>query len=386
MHTSGSLSRCRRAVVPLLGTAAVVSGLVVQPSAASASTDAALHGALAVFPIPSGATPVQLFTGSDGRTWFVTAQSHLGEIRGAGNATLTGVTLPQGNDFGTTTPAVIAAAGPEGVWSYAATVGGSQGPNGCVITLVKSGGGMMQPRLPSSLSDFSCTGAAADRSGNLWISMVSGKFYSQCKCRVARVVEVTTNGNVSLYAPIRPGGQGLSVALGSDGAIWVLEGYDNQQLARYSASGASTPFSLASCCTWDSLLARPDGSFWLLREVLCVGLNQPFCLRVEWAVPGGTSSGRYIFPVSDPSGGSFRYRTAVAPDGSLWEAGRQSTGPTRLFRLDGNGQIDRSAGITSPAGTALQATGPITVTPAGTVWAVAATGHSAFLVRYRPAI
>ncbi len=375
----------RDACLSLAATAVAVSSFVAGTAGATASTNAAIHGALASFAIPHQMAPVQLFAGTDGRVWFVTAGSQLGEVRGEGMATLTGVTLPSGSDFGNPTPATIAAAGPEGVWAYAATEGAPHAAvDSCSVALVQPGGQVMEPRLPASLSDFACTSAAADPSGSLWAGLVSGKFLSGCHCRVAIVAQVTTSGQVTLYPPVRAGARPQAVALGADGAIRALEGYDIESIGRYTAGAPPTGMSLPFG-GWTDLLARPDGSYWLLRELFCSGLNQPFCPAVSLLSASGSVSNRHIYPVSVPGGGPLNVRTAVGPDGGLWMAGRQSTGPNRLFRMDANGQIDRSAGLVAPGGAPLQATGPITVTPAGTVWAAAAAGSSSYLVRYRPA-
>jgi hypothetical protein len=174
------------------------------------------------------------------------------------------------------------------------------------------------------------------------------------------------------------------VVLGADGAIRALEGYNFESIGRYTVgappTGTSLPFG-----GWKNMLARPDGSYWLLRDLFCSGLDQPFCPAVSVLSASGSVSNRYIYPVSVPGGGPLLVTAAVGPDGGLWMAGRQSTGPNRLFRMDANGQIDRSAGLVAPGGAALLAAGPITVTPAGTVWAAAAAAGSSYLVRYRPA-
>ncbi len=373
----------RDARLSLAATAAAVSGLIAGTAGAAASPNAAIHGALTSFAIPHQMAPVQLFAGTDGSVWFVTAGSQLGEVRGEGMATLTGVTLPSGSDFGIPTPATIAAASPEGVWAYAATVGSPSTVDSCSLMLVVPGAQILVPRLPASLSDFACTSAAADIYGSLWVGLVSGKYLSSCHCRVAIVAQVSTSGQVTLYPAVRAGARPQAVVLGADGAIRALEGYNIESIGRYTAGAPPTGMSLPFG-GWKDLLARPDGSYWVLRALFCSGLNQPFCPAVSLLSASGSVSTRYIYPVSIPAGGPLNVRTAVGPDGGLWMAGRQSTGPNRLFRMDAKGQIDRSAALVAPGGAPVQAAGPITVTPAGTVWAAAGAGNSSYLVRYVP--
>lgn len=132
-------------------------------ASARASTPApAVSGGFSVFPVATATAPVQLFVGTDGRLWFVTAQSQLGLISSTGQITLLPVTLPHGN--GT---AALVGAGPEGVWAYGDTTGTTPS---CTVSLSNTVGVITQQTLthpPASL----CYGGARDASGNGWFSI-----------------------------------------------------------------------------------------------------------------------------------------------------------------------------------------------------------------------
>src|ERR1039457_3879623 len=129
-----SLSSRSRAVA--CGTAAVlasVSAVAGSSVTAAAHTNAGVQGSLSVFAVPGTFGIQQLSTGSDGKLWFVTPQSQLGTISTSGQAALTGVVLPHGN-----VSAVIAGAGPEGVWSYGQNDTAIYSKGSCVLDLVTS--------------------------------------------------------------------------------------------------------------------------------------------------------------------------------------------------------------------------------------------------------
>ncbi len=341
--------------------------------AASASPEAAISGQVTATPVSPTAVPIQLLAGTDGGLWFVNAGSQLGQISATGEAGLTGVDLPQGQlieqGYERTIPAVLAAAGTEGVWAYTDDADYLTGVYGCTITLVDPAGSMSHPQLPSATRNHQCMGAAADGSGDLWVSLYGG-----CSsCRIGGVAEVTPAGQVTLYSPVRPGGKPGPAALGSDGAIWVLEGNRQQVYGRYTAGGTpvdagNTPAVGHHGEQWRTLLAAPAGSFWLLY---------PASYSVDLSTPGGANTA-YTFPVSPAA-------AAVGSDGSLWMVGGERDGVSRFFRMGLTGTVDRSPALTTGAGgAALQAEGPLAITADGTAWAVAAAGSTAYVVRFVP--
>lgn len=164
-----------------------------------AASDGSMPGEITVTPIPPGETPIQLLAGTDGSLWFVTASSQLGEVNPAGQASLTGVTLPKG-----TMPATLAAAGAQGVWAYASTLDYTDGVFACTVTLVRPDGSVFDPTLPTGAVGHYCDGATGDAGGNLWISLrePSG---SGCGCRVGLVAEITPTGAAALWRPVSSG-------------------------------------------------------------------------------------------------------------------------------------------------------------------------------------
>jgi len=304
-------------------------------------------------------------------------QSQLGAISASGQATLTGVVLPHGN-----VPAVIAGAGPEGVWSYGNddTITYSRGT--CALALVTPDDIVHAIMLPSVAAQSFCGGAAADASGNLWVSMSDQCGTFTCGQRVSFVVEVTPAGAVTLLPPPGPGKRSGPVTLASDGAIWALGGYPSQLLGRYTGSGSSTGIEVPTGAL-TGLLARPDGTFWGWKTILCSGQTPPFCLRVTQFSPGGTERQVFIFPVGINL--SVADQLAVDSGGALWEVGAERSGPARFFRMNANGTVDRSAAFPTVGGSVLHDDGTLALTAAGTLWSSAETASGAeYLVRFQP--
>ncbi|MGA9112466.1 MAG: hypothetical protein WB802_01525 [Candidatus Dormiibacterota bacterium] len=361
------------ALIAVLGSAAG-AGMVW------AASDGSMPGEITVTPIPPGETPIQLLAGTDGSLWFVTASSQLGEVNPAGQASLTGVTLPKG-----TMPATLAAAGAQGVWVYASTLDYTDGVFACTVTLVRPDGSVFDPTLPTGAVGHYCDGATGDAGGNLWISLrePSG---SGCGCRVGLVAEITPTGAAALWRPVSSGAFPSQMTLGSDGAVWVLEGQRDAFVGRYSASGPPTGFASPTPQKWTGIWGRPDGSLWVAREIYDCSNS---CETATVAVPGVSQSAPHIFPVST-AGSQYlvpeQDQLAVAPDGGLWIAGRENAGVTRFFRMNGSGGIDRSHVLpTGAGGSALEAAGPIAVTTGGTAWSVVEGGGDAYLARFAPA-
>ncbi len=377
MRTHSMSGRSRALVFGMAGAVASVSAVTGGSLTAAAQTNTSILGSLSVIAVPGSFHIEQLSTGSDGKLWFVTPQSQLGAVSPSGQATLTGVVLPHGN-----VPAVIAGAGPEGVWSYGNndTVTYSRGT--CVLALVTPNDVVHPITLPSVAAQSYCGGAATDTSGNLWVSLSDQCGNGTCGQRVSFVVEVTPAGAVTLLPPPGPGKRSGPVTLASDGAIWALGGYPSQLLGRYTASGSSTGIQVPTGAL-TGLLARPDGTFWGWKPIFCSGQTPPFCLRVTQFSPGGTSRLVFIFPVGISVSGADQL--AAGAGGSLWEAGAERTGPARFFRMNGDGTIDRSAAFPTVGGSVLHDDGTLALIGTGAVWSSAGTSSGAeYLVRFQP--
>jgi autotransporter-associated beta strand protein len=332
---------------------------------ARASTPApAVTGGFSVFPVATATAPVQLLVGTDGRQWFVTAQSQLGLISSTGQITLLPLTLPHGN-----VTAALVGAGPEGVWAYGNTTGTTPS---CTVSLTNTGGVITQRTLTHPAASL-CYGGARDASGNGWFSIHG----AQTGSGVSRMVRLSQTGQVTTILPDRAGARPGAVALGSDGAIWALE-FDNHSYGRYTATAPATTVSIGGSETPPypgsiffgvnphQLLPRADGTFWLL------GYNVILSDPGKWLV-------RYLF-----EGHEFG---ATTPDGALWSVFSDRAGPPaeRMVRMDVTGRFDRSA--TLPAGTTgapMMSTGPIAATPDGSIWTVTSDGANTYVVRYQP--
>ena len=364
-----------------LSSAAIIATVVVLVggNVASASTQGTIQGPITATPIAAGATPMQLLPGIDGGLWFVTAQSALGQVSANGAATLTGVTLPHGNG-----PATLAAAGPEGVWAYGNTIDGLNGVNSCSVTLVKPDGTLFDPPLPKAVTGHYCGGATGDADGNLWISFREN-VGAQCHCRVGLIAEITPAGHITFFNPVSPGAAPNQVTLGSDGAVWVLEGQRGEFVGRYMSSAAPTGFT-SFMARASGIWARPDGRLWIARTNF--GCQNP-CRTVVLESSDGSQGPFRVFPVASASttqgSPAQQNQLAESPDGSLWIAGFENPGVNRFFRMDASGTIDRSTALPAgSSGSPLVADGPVAVTTDGVVWAVADDGSTTYVVRLAP--
>jgi autotransporter-associated beta strand protein len=314
--------------------------------------------------VATATAPVQLLTGTDGRLWFVTAQSQLGLISSTGQITLLPVTLPHGNGI-----AALVGAGPEGVWAYGDTTGTA--PT-CTISLTNTSGVVAQQTLTHPAASL-CYGGARDSSGNGWFSIHG----AQNGSGVSRMVRLSQAGLVTTILPDRAGARPRAVALGSDGAIWALE-FDNHSYGRYTATAPATSVAIGGSETPPypgsiffgvnplQILPRADGTFWLLGGNVI--LSDPSL----WSV-------RYLF-----EGQAFGATTA---DGALWSVFSDRTGPPaeRMVRMDVTGRLDRSAALPAGSGGApMTSTGPIAATPDGSVWTATSDGTNMYVLRYQP--
>ena len=370
--------RRRLAAVLVGGAIAAVSAFTGHTGIALAQSSGVVSGTLSAIPVNGSFQIHQLFASTDGKLWFVTPQSQLGEVSPTGQATFTSVTLPHGEFV-----AQIVAAGPEGVWSYGNTNVYPRTADSCVLGLVTPDGVLHNIALPAGpIRNASlCGGAAADRSGNLWLSLDLYACYAD-PCKVAVVAEITPAGTITMFAPNLAGARPGAVALGTDGGIWVFEGVREESLVRYTTSGVSKAFPTRPALS--SLYARPDGTFW-------GGFNVSFDL-----IDGATGSDEFrrAFPVAPsklllPS--LVTFGTAVDANGLLWKAGqmgRAGTGANRLFCLNPNATIDRTVTLPPAAdGSALLANGAVAVTSTGVIWAAALSGTDAdYLIRFQPLV
>ena len=380
MHTRGLSIRVRRLVVGLAAAGAALSALAGGTAAAVAQGNAAIMGAITAIPVSGGYQIQQLFAGTDGQLWFVTSQSKLGRISATGQASLTGVVLPHG-EF----TAQIAAAGPEGVWTFSNTNAFPPTANACVVGLVTPDGVLHNVALPPATVEThsTCGGAAADSLGDLWLSLDA----PECSkpCRVGIVAEITPSGTSTLFMPARSGAKPWAMALGSDGSIWVFEGYRDQNLVRYTGAGIGSVSTVPSKPS-TILYARPDGTFWAGGGRFCSGVT--FCDDFAVFNPTtGTVEVNRVFPVGRTASPLVNgpYQFGVDAQGSLWAAGHNPTGPDRLFRMNASGTIDRSTAFPQAIdGSVLHANGTIAVSSAGEVWAIALSATGAdYVVRFQ---
>lgn len=344
--------------------AGVIAAMVGGPAVRASTLGPNATGGFSVFPVATATAPVQLLAGTDGRLWFVSAQSQLGLISSTGQITLLPVTLPHGNGI-----AALVGAGPEGVWAYGDTTGTT--PT-CTISLTNTSGVVTQQTLTHPAASL-CYGGARDASGHGWFSIHG----AQNGVGVSRMVRLSQAGLVTTILPDRAGARPGAVALGSDGAIWALE-FDNHSYGRYTATAPATSVSIGGSETPPypgsiffgviphQILPRADGTFWLL------GFNVILSDPGLWSV-------RYLF-----EGHEFG---ATTPDGALWSVFSDRTGPPaqRMVRMDVTGRFDRSA--TLPAGTGgapMTSTGPIAAAPDGSVWTVTSDGTNMYVLRYQP--
>ncbi len=373
-----SLARGVRATTILVSAAGIlVAATIASASPVAAASNVAVQGRLQTFAVSGSFKIAQMFSGSDGQLWFATTHSQLGTITPSGQATLTTTTLPHG-----TTPAVIAGAGPEGVWSYANDDTSTFSAGACAVTLVTPSGVVEPITLPSIAAPSTCGGAAADTSGNLWVSLGNPCGDYSCGRRVSFVAEITPSRVVTIFPPARPGVRTGPVTLGNDGAIYAIGGTNDETMGRYTSSSVTTGIQIPGN-DLIALLPSSGGTFWVADPKLCIGQPTAICLRIDRFTPGSTSASSFIFPVAVSLGGA--HQLGVDAAGSLWEAGAERSDPDRFFRMDATGTIDRSAAFPTVGGATLHADGTLVVGNDGALWASAQTpsGHE-YLVRFVP--
>jgi hypothetical protein len=366
------------AVVGVAAGAVVASVAAAGGIPALAAATPTIPGTLTAIPVNESYQIDQLFPGADGQMWFVTPESQLGEISASGQPTLTDITLPHG-----TSPARIAAAGPEGVWTYSDTYRNQSPTAGCSIGLVTPDGTVHDMALPAGpvRNQSVCGGAAADASGNLWISLASDSCFTD-PCRVAVIAEMTPAGKVTTFAPSRPGARPSAMALGSNGAMLILEGFRDQAMVSYTSAGETSSVGIYARPWASSLVALPDGMFWVQIKNVWVLYDS-----VTETFGGYRTLADYANPYAEEY--TLPRQTGVDADGALWQAGqmgRPGTGVNRFFRLSTGLTITRTRAFPPSAdGSQLLANGALAVSTTGDVWAAAISGTGAtYLVRFQP--
>ena len=179
-----------------------------------------------------------------------------------------------------------------------------------------------------------------DRAGNIWIaaSGVGGESRGS-------IMRVSPAGAVTRFAiPNSP----LAVAVGSDGNVWILEGYGASSLGRLTPKGVYTEFQLPpSGGQPNGIVAGPGGYLWIVESSRD---------RVDVARVTTTGKGK-DFPLDLPTEPLSANSIAVGPDGNLWVGAR--------------GEIDRltpAGAVTSfplPKGAYA---GDLTTGPDGNLW------------------
>jgi hypothetical protein len=363
----------------IVGVGAAASAVVASMTAAGsvpalAASTGTIPGTLTAIAVNGAYQINQLFAGSDGQMWFVTPESQLGEISASGQTMLTAITLPHG-----ASPALIAAAGPEGVWTYSNTYGNQSGNAACYIGLVTPDGTLHDMALPAGpvRNQSICRGAAADESGDLWISLASNSCYTD-PCKVAVVADMTPTGKITTFAPYRPGARPSAIALGSNGAMLILEGFRDQAMVSYTSAGEISSLGINPQPGASGLIGLPDGMFW-------VQIKSFFLLYDSFtgSFPGGRVLADYTREYAQTR------QSGVDASGAVWQAGqmgRPGTGVNRFFRLDTGLTITRTQAFPTAAdGSELLASGALAVSSTGVVWAGAVSGSGAtYLVRFQP--
>lgn len=177
------------------------------------------------------------------------------------------------------------------------------------------------------------------------------------------------------------------MALGSDGAIWVLEGYRQQNVVAYTGGGISAVSVVPHNTPSTLLYAGADGTLWAGAGRFCRGLTLCDLFQLFNPVTGASEVDR-VFPVGrTPSLLNLGpYQFGVDSAGSLWAAGHGPGGPDRLFRMNALGTIDRTSTFPlATDGSVLRANGTLAVSSNGTLWATAVTATGAdYLIRFQP--
>jgi streptogramin lyase len=353
---------------------AAVATVIGMTGAGVVQAASGVRGSLKAFPISGTYQIQQLFAAIDGQVWFMTPTGQLGQVSSNGVATLTATTLSAGTR--------IAGVGAEGEWLYSPSTSAS---GTCTVSLVAPGGTVTSTALPSPAGALTlCIAAAADASGNLWVAVDR----ELCTgCMVSSVARVTPAGVVTEYPPGRPGARPTALTLGSDGAIWVLQGYRQQTLVRYSSTGTSTSYAGFPNDS-DVLLARPDGTFWVGVRKTCVahGACQEFFI---FDPATSTDQQVRLLPVEvdhSRTGDGVPYQFAVDAAGAVWAAGDEVGKLDRLFRMDTSGLLDRTEPLSFAASfTPMTADGTLAITPSGVIWASATSDTGmVYLMRYIP--
>jgi streptogramin lyase len=240
----------------------------------SGLTARAAHSALGdvtMFPLPAGASPVDVVAGSDGNLWFADQTGAIGKITVSGAVTEYPISAPFGSPFDI-------ALGPDGNIWFTEIFGGKIGrvtPSGTVTEFSVGG----EP-----------TGITAGPDGNMWFAdmLLNG------------VRTMTTSGTLgALFV----GGldNPREIVTGADGNLWVTD-FNSAAITRISPGGSSTTFQLPPGSFFPhGITAGPDGNVWFTASG-AIGNITPTGTITEFSTPSGQNP----------------FEIASGSDGNLW--------------------------------------------------------------------
>jgi streptogramin lyase len=186
-----------------------------------------------------------------------------------------------------------------------------------------------------------------DSAGNLWFALGS-----EHRDAIARRAP---DGTLTEF-PLPEGGGVTALAIGSDGDVWFTRTGDSSAtesvVGLLTPAGAISQFGLDSTKYPGSIVAGPDGAYWL---------TLPEADQIDRVTPSGEVQ---AFPLG---GGIEPRQILVGPDGALWfsESGRHRPGKPdadRIGRITTNGEVTQFP-ITFGGGTQALA-----LAPSGRIW------------------
>lgn len=156
------------------------------------------EGQISEFPIPTAdSRPQGIAVGPDGNLWFAQARGNkIGRVTPAGEMTEFPVATPESNPFGITV-------GPDGALWF--TMSGANR-----IGRITASGEMREFTLAKTQTPY---GIAAGPDGNLWFTGFNSN----------TIGRITPQGEVTEFAIPTPDTAPLSIALGSDHALWFTQ-------------------------------------------------------------------------------------------------------------------------------------------------------------------
>jgi streptogramin lyase len=193
----------------------------------------------------------------------------------------------------------------------------------------------------------------------MWRLAMEGHMQRRCQCfLLVAIALLGTAVGVTSQAPaqnftefqIPTAGSGpLSIATGSDGALWSTEQQANQ-IGRITTAGMITEFPIPTANSFpSSITAGPDGALWFVESRgINIGRISTAGVISEFQIPNASGN---------PEG------ITTGPDGALWFTESNQVEPGAIGRITTSGVITV---FTLPTGN----TGPwgITVGPDGALW------------------